>query len=68
MKKSKEYKISTVFSSIALVLMSVSIVTGLIPGLVYSIDKICGGLGFSCFCLGLLFLYKSNDKNDNEEK
>lgn len=68
MKKSKEYKLCVVFSCIALVLFSVSIVTGLISGLVYSIDKICGGLGFSCFCLGLLFLYKSNDKIDNKEK
>ena len=68
MNKSKECNISIVLISIALALYSISFITGLIPGLTYSIDKICMYLGFSCFGLGLVFLYKSKDNDDNEEK
>lgn len=64
MKKTKEYKTSIVLSVVALVLYCVSIITGLIPGLNYSVDKICMYLGFSFFCLGLVFLYNSEDNND----
>lgn len=67
MKNSKEYKISIVMSSIALVLFAISIVTGLIPGLNYSIDDISKNLGFAFFCLGLVFLIKSQNANENTQ-
>lgn len=63
MKKSKEFKISIVLFSVCLVLYCVSIVTGLIPQLSFAIDKICMYLGFSFFCLGLVFLKKMKDNN-----
>ena len=67
MMKSKEYKTSIVFSIAALVLYAISMITGLIPGLVYSVDKICMYLGFACFCMALTGLYKSKDKKESEE-
>ena len=66
MKDSKEYKISNVLFVIALVLYSISIITGLIPGLVYSVDKICMYLGFAMFGLGMVFFTKSKKKNDDK--
>lgn len=68
MKKTKEYKISIVLFSIALVLYAVSIITGLIPGLEIAIDKICMYLGFAFFGFGLVFLQKASKANANEEK
>lgn len=65
MKETKDNKKSVVLFSIALVLFAISIVTGLMPGLVYSIDKISGGLGFACFCYGLTLMYQSKD-HDNK--
>lgn len=62
MKKSREYKISVVCFCIALVLFAVSIITGLIPGLVYSVDKICEYLGFACFGFGLVYASKAKGK------
>ena len=62
MKKSKEHKISAVFLSISILLLCISLVTGLIPGLNFSIDKICMYLGFACLGLGLVFLKKARDK------
>lgn len=62
MKNSKEYKISLVLFSIALVLYGVSIIAGLIPDLACSIDKICMYLGFSFFGFGLVFLKKNESK------
>lgn len=67
MKRSKEYKISVVSSGLALVLFCISLVTGLIPGLVYSVDKICFGLGFACLGLGLIYMKKSKEYSSNEE-
>lgn len=68
MKKMNEHKISIVLFSISLVLYGISIITGLIPGYVYSTDKICMYLGFAFMGLGLTFLYKSKEKDNNEEK
>ncbi len=68
MKKSKEFKIGSVLSCIALVLFLISIVTSLIPGLAFSIDKICMYLGFALLCLGSAFIKKAVDKNDKEDK
>lgn len=65
MKNSREYKISVVFMSLALVLFCISIVTGLIPGLKFSIEKISKYLGFAFFCLGLVYLQKSKTKDNN---
>lgn len=59
MKKSKEVKISVVLASVSLVLFCISMVTGLIPDLAYSIDKLCMYLGFASFGLGFWFLEKS---------
>ena len=56
MKKSKEYKISVGLFSVALVLYCISLITGLFPELNFSIDKISMYLGFSLFCLGLVFM------------
>ena len=64
MKNAKEYKISIWLLSISLVLFCISFVTGLIPGLVFAIDKICMGLGFSVYCFGLMFLENSKDNNN----
>ncbi len=68
MKNSKDYKTSMALFIVALVLYLVSIVTGLIPGLTYSIDKICMYLGFAFFGFGLLFLNKSKKDDSSEEK
>lgn len=65
MKKSKEYKISTVLFCISLVLYVISFITGLIPKLDFSIDKISMYLGFSCYGLGLVFLKKSEKSNSD---
>ena len=67
MKKSKEYKISVLLFSVALVLYGISIVTGLIPNLDYSVDKITMYLGFACLGFGLVFLKKAKDNNNNED-
>ncbi|MBQ0027129.1 MAG: hypothetical protein KBS96_00860 [Lachnospiraceae bacterium] len=58
MRKLNEYKISIALFSIALVLYVISIITGLIPGLAYSIDKMCMHLGIVFFGFGLVFSYK----------
>ena len=68
MKNSKEYKICTVLFIAAIVLFCISMVTGLIPDLTYSIDRISKYLGFACFTLGLVYLKKSEKNNDNEDK
>lgn len=52
--------------SAALVLFAISIVTGLIPGLSYSIDKICMYLGFAFFGFGLVFLNKRKNNDEDE--
>lgn len=66
MKNSKEYKTSIVLFSVALVLYVISIITGLIPGLIYSVDKICMYAGFACFGLGLVYLAKAKDNNEDK--
>lgn len=66
MKQSKEYKISIVLFSVSLVLFCISIITGLIPQLNSSIDKICMYLGFSSLCFGFVFLKKSKDGNKDK--
>lgn len=68
MKKSKEYKISIVLFSVALVLYCISMVTGLMPNLNFSIDKISMYLGFAFFGFGLVFLTKAKDSNNQEDK
>lgn len=64
MKKSKEYKISIVLFSLCLVLYGISIVTGLIPGIEFAIDKISMYLGFACMGLGFVYLKKSEKNSD----
>ena len=39
---------------------------GLIPGLIYSVDKICMYAGFACFGLGLVYLAKAKDNNEDK--
>lgn len=68
MKKSKEYKTSIVLFAISLVLYCISIIAGLIPGLIFSIDKICMYLGFSLFCFGLMFSIRSEENSENKDK
>lgn len=68
MKKTKESKICIVLFSISLVLYGISIITGLIPGLDFSIDKISMYLGFAFSGFGLVFLKKAKDNDENEEK
>ena len=68
MKKSKEYKISRALFCVSLILLCISLVTGLIPGLVFAVDKICMYLGLAFLCLGFVFLKKAVDKNDNGDK
>lgn len=68
MKKTKEYKISIILFIIALVLDCISIVTGLIPNLDFSIDKICMYLGFAFLGFGLVFLKKAKDNTESENK
>lgn len=67
MKKSREYKISIVLFIAALAMFAISMVTGLIPGLIYSIDKICMFLGFALFGFGLSFLNKAKATDDKDE-
>ncbi len=68
MKKSKEYKISIVFFSLCLVSFCIAIITGLMPDLSFSIEKICKCLGFALFALGLVFMTKAKDNNGKEDK
>lgn len=68
MKKSKEYITCYVLFTVSLILYSISIITGLIPGLDFSIDKICMYLGFSFMGLGLVFLNKTKEGiEDNKD-
>ena len=67
MKKTKEYKISTVLFIIALVCFAISIVTGLIPNHEYNTDKIFMYLGFALNGFGFVYL-KKFEKNDNDKK
>ena len=55
MKKLKKLKINEILFCVSLVFCCVSMITGLIPELNYSIDKICMYLGFAFFGLGLVF-------------
>ena len=64
----KNSKVSVVLFIVALVLFAASIVTGLIPNLVYSIDKITMYAGFAFFVLGLVFMAKSKKANNDEKK
>lgn len=66
MKRSKAYKISVVLFVITLIFDSISIVTGLMPNLNSSIDKICMYLGFAFLGMGLVFLKKAKDNSDNK--
>lgn len=69
MKKSKEYKICFGSFCICLILYGISMVTGLMPGLTSSIDKICMYLGHTFLCLGILFSYKiGNSKNTDKQE
>lgn len=67
MKKSKEYKISIILSSTALILLCVSIVVGLkpIPERIYSLDKIGLYLGFSLLCFSNLLLMKAKTNDEH---
>ena len=67
MKKTKEYKISTVLFIIALVCFAISIVTGLIPNYEYNTDKIFMYLGLAFNGFGFVYLKKS-EKNGNDKK
>ena len=67
MKKTKEYRISIVLFIVALVLFAISMVTGLIPSLNYSIDKICMYLGFAAFGFGLVLLKKAENTDDKRK-
>lgn len=66
MKKSREYKISVGLFSASLVSYAISIVTGLIPNLSFSIDKICMYLGFALLGLGLVYFRKTKDNDENK--
>lgn len=68
MKESKEYKISIALFIAALVVDSISLVTGLIPDLNSSINKICMYLGFALLGFGLVFLAKAKDSKDKKDK
>lgn len=68
MKNTKSYKIAVALFIVALVLFAASIVTGLIPNLVYSVDKITMYLGFASFAFGLTFLAKAKKESNKEEK
>ena len=67
MKNSKEYKLSIAMFIVALVCLSVALVTGLITGLNIAIDSICGGLGLAAMGLGLMFQAKAK-KNSSEKE
>ena len=62
MKDTKGYKISKVLFCAAPVLLCVSAVTGLLPGLAFNIDKICMYLGLALLVFGFVFLKKA-EKN-----
>ena len=68
MKNSKEYKISKVLFIVSIVLFCISVVTGLIPGLVFDIDKICMYLGLALLGFGFVLLKKAVNNNDKEDK
>lgn len=67
MKKTKEYKISSTLFYVATALFLISIVTGLIPNLIYSVDKITMYLGFAFFGFGLVYLKKAKDKGEDDK-
>ncbi|MCQ2568869.1 MAG: hypothetical protein MJ155_01100 [Candidatus Saccharibacteria bacterium] len=68
MKESKEYKISIALFIAALVVDGISLITGLIPDLNSSIDKICMHLGFALLGFGLVFLAKAKDSKGKKGK
>lgn len=55
----KEYKISVVLFCVSLLFFAISFITGLIPALIFSIDKICMYLGFSFLSAGFVFLRRA---------
>lgn len=61
MEKSKEYKMSVVLSSIALVLLLVAGVTGLMSGVDPLIEKICLYLGIALNLLGIASYMNSKE-------
>ncbi len=63
MKKTKEYKMSVVLSSVALVLLCVALIVGVVK-IDTSIERICFFLGVSLNCLGFVLWTKSKE-NDN---
>ena len=67
MKKTKEYKICFGLFCICLILYGISMVTGLMPELNSSIDKICMYLGHTFLCLGIVFSLKYIDNVNIDE-
>ena len=67
MKKTKEYKICFGLFCICLILYGISMVTGLMPELNSSIDKICMYLGHTFLCLGIVFSLKYKDNVNIDE-
>lgn len=67
MKKLKEYKICFGLFCICLILYGISMVTGLMPELNSSIDKICMYLGHTFLCLGIVFSLKHKDNVNIDE-
>lgn len=63
MKKTKEFTISVSLFIVALICDAISIVTGLIPNLDFSIDKICMYLGIAFLGFGLIFLKEAKDNS-----
>ena len=59
MKRTNEEKITITLAAVALVLFGVSAVTGLMPNLNSSIDKICMYLGLAMTCLSFVFMGKA---------
>ena len=68
MKRTTEKKISITLAIVALVLYAVSAVTGLMPNLHSSIDKICMYLGLAMTCMSLVYLSKDNTKAAKAEQ
>ncbi len=66
MKRTKEEKISIAMSCAALVLFAVSLVTGLMPNLESSIDKICFFLGIALTCLAATYVSKAKSAKVNQ--
>lgn len=68
MKRSKEYKISVILSSAALILFCISLVVGLMPvsERIYSLDKIGLYLGFALLGFSYLLLLKAKTNNEND--